>query len=105
MKAKKVYDLVKDNEINPKNIIDIRDAYELKAGKVNKSTNINMNKLLSRPENYLNKDDTYYIICQSGGRSFSTWLNLKLKGYKVKNISGGYNAWKTIDSESKKKEI
>lgn len=94
MKVSKVKEKLKKGEINPKNIIDIREKYELKEGSVKGSTNIAMNKLLKEPAKFLNKDETYYVICQSGTRSFSVWLSLKLKGYKVKNISGGYLAWK-----------
>ncbi len=97
MKAKKVYSRLKNKEILAQDIIDIRNKYELSSGKINGSKNIPMNKLMKSPEKYLNKEQTYYLICQSGARSTSTWLSLKIKGYKVKNISGGYESWKTIN--------
>ncbi len=94
MKVKKVKELLEENKLDVKNIIDIRESYELKSGKINGSKNIPMNKLLKHPERFLNKEDTYYLMCQSGTRSFSTFITLKLKKFKVKNISGGYLKWK-----------
>ncbi len=96
MNIKKFKALITEDDFNKKNIIDIREGYEYKSGNIKGSQNIPMNKLLANPEKFLKKDETYYLICQSGGRSTSTWIGLKLKGYKVKNISGGYNAWKTV---------
>ncbi len=96
MNVKKLKELTCKEGFNKKNIIDVRERYEYKSGNIKGSQNIPMNKLLANPEKFLNKDETYYIICQSGGRSTSTWIGLKLKRYKVKNISGGYNAWKAI---------
>ncbi len=94
MKVKKVKKLIEENKLNTKNIIDIRESYEVKSGKISGSKNIPMNKLLKHPERFLDKDETYYLICQSGARSFSTYLTLRLKKFKVKNISGGYLRWK-----------
>lgn len=93
MKIKKVKELLANNEIDRHNIIDIREGYEQKLGKISGSRNIPMNKLLGKPEKFLKKDQKYYIICQSGTRSFATYINLKLKKYKVVNISGGYQKW------------
>ncbi len=94
MKVKKVKELIDQKKINPKDIIDIRESYEIKSGKINGSRNIPMNRLLNHPEKFLDKNKIYYLICQSGSRSFSTYVMLKFKKYKVKNISGGYLKWK-----------
>ncbi len=100
MKAIKVKQMLDDKLIKANQIIDIRESYETKKGKVKGSTNVPMNKLLSAPQKYLNKETTYYIICQSGARSLSTTLILKFKGYKVKNISQGYLKWKEINEKN-----
>lgn len=96
MKAKDVVELLNSKKIRSMNIIDIRETYELKGGKVNGSKNIPMQKLKSNPQKFLNKDETYYIMCQSGMRSFWTSRGLRKMGYNVKNIRGGYLKWKTI---------
>ncbi len=97
MKNEKLKKLLDNKEIEYKSIIDIRESYEVKTGTIKGSTNIPMNKLLKNPSKYLKKDQTYYLMCLSGARSFSAWINLRLKGYSVKNISGGYLRWKQIN--------
>ena len=96
MKAIKVYELLKNKEIKASAIIDVRNNYETKNGKINGSNNVPLDKLLKTPSKYLKKGEVYYLICQSGSRSLSAWMNLKIKGYKVKNISGGYSRWKKL---------
>lgn len=79
------------------NIIDIRDQYMYNLGNIKNSRNIPMNFLIMNPENYLNKDETYYIYCDSGNRSKRTCLILESKGYDVVNILGGYNGYKLFE--------
>lgn len=93
MRVKKIKKMLEEKEISAKQIIDIRDSFELKNGKINGSKHISMNKLIAHPDRYLDKETTYYIMCQSGVRSFSTTYSLKRKKYKVKNISGGFLRW------------
>ncbi len=83
VKVKKVKELIDQKKINPKDIIDIRESYEIKSGKINGSRNIPMNRLLNHPEKFLDKNKTYYLICQSGSRSFSTYVMLKFKKYTL----------------------
>ena len=47
-----------DNNLN---IIDIRDNYLYNMGCIPRARNIPMNFLLTNPDNYLNKDEEYYI--------------------------------------------
>ncbi len=94
MKAKKLKELLEKEKVSAKNIIDIREGYELQNGKVKNSKNVPMNTLIANPSKYLTKEEIYYLMCQTGVRSFSTSIILKLKGYKVKNVYGGYLAWK-----------
>lgn len=75
------------------NLIDIRekDEYALKSLKHTK--NIPMHELLDNYEEYLNRDEEYYLICETGRRSFITALELSEAGYKVINVSGGTSGY------------
>lgn len=75
-------------------IIDIRDNYQFNLGSIPTSINIPMNFLLTNPDSYLNKSDTYYIYCEYGSRSKTTCNELQKKGYKVINVLGGFKEYK-----------
>lgn len=72
-----------------KNIIDVREPYEYNEIHIEGVKNIPMNGLMIAPENHLNKDEEYIIVCQSGGRSMMVCTNLEQQGYKVINAEGG----------------
>lgn len=74
-------------------LIDIREPYEYNSGTIVSAKNIPMGELLSNPEHYLDKENTYYIMCQSGGRSGQTCNLLMRRGYDVINVSGGMGAY------------
>lgn len=89
------FDSISVNEISDKtiNLIDIREPYEYSAGHVPSASNIPMSNLLSQPEKYLDKPKTYYIICQSGGRSSKACGELSSMDYHVVNVSGGTGSY------------
>ncbi|MDO5516703.1 MAG: rhodanese-like domain-containing protein [Clostridium sp.] len=70
-------------------LIDIREDYEYNEGSIRTAKNIPMRELLMDPEEYLEKDKKYYILCRSGVRSARTCLELREEGYDVVNVSGG----------------
>lgn len=78
------------------NIIDIRDKYQYNIGRIPTATNIPINFLLMNPENYLNKNDKYYIYCEYGTRSAKACSTLTSLGYNVINVEGGYNNYKLL---------
>lgn len=85
------------NEINnlDKNfVIDIREASEYAAQSIPGVKNIPMQGLLLNASNFLNKEDTYYIMCLSGGRSMMACTQLTQMGYSVVNLAGGISAYK-----------
>lgn len=83
-----------NNMTDKKTIIDIREPYELSNGYIEGSKNIPMNILLMAPENFLDKSNTYHIICQSGARSSRTCMMLRQKGYNVINVEGGMYSYR-----------
>ena len=79
--------------MNSKNIIDVRSNNEYNLGHLPNAQNIPSMKLLANPEKYLNKNDTYYIYCQTGVTSDKICQILNKKGYKLVNVLGGYQTW------------
>lgn len=93
---KKKYESVSMSEVKKmKNIsiIDVRSKEEFSKGSMPGAKNIEMNGLILNSEVFLDFNKTYYILCQSGGRSSMVCDNLSKKGYKVINISGGMNSY------------
>lgn len=74
-------------------LVDIRETFEYQMGHVKNAQNIPMNELAYNHTKYLNKNETYYIICQSGGRSSSMCQYLGSQGYQVINVAGGTGMW------------
>jgi len=74
-------------------LIDIRETYEYNSGNIAGAKNIPMGELLMEPDKYLVKDEKYYIMCQSGGRSGSACKELSKQGFDVVNVSGGMGSY------------
>ena len=74
-------------------LIDIREPYEYASGTIKSAKNIPMGDLLSETDKYLDKQNTYYIMCQSGARSSRTTKMLAKRGYQVVNVSGGMGSY------------
>jgi len=70
-------------------LIDIRTPFEFSEYNVPGSINIPRINLLNSPEVYLNKYDTYYLICSKGVTSLSTAKILNSLGYNCYSIIGG----------------
>lgn len=82
-----------DDLIGKINLVDIREPYEYQAGSIKTSVNIPMAHLLKEPDKYLKKENQYYIMCQSGGRSSRACGTLSKLGFNVVNISGGMGVY------------
>ncbi len=82
-----------DDLIGKAELIDIREPYEYKGGTLRTAKNIPMIELLAEPDKYLNKDKTYYIICQSGARSRQCCKVLCREGFNVVDVTGGYGSY------------
>ena len=82
-----------DDLIGKIELIDIREPYELTGGSIKTAKNIPMGDLLSEPEKYMNKEKTYYLVCQSGARSARTSGELAKQGFDVVNVAGGVGSY------------
>lgn len=84
-----------DELIDRVKIIDIREKGEIMiSGTLATAKHVPMNELLQYPEEYLNEEDEYYILCHSGARSYRTCDELNAMGYKTVNIKGGFARYK-----------
>ncbi|MBQ9817434.1 MAG: DsrE/DsrF/DrsH-like family protein [Proteobacteria bacterium] len=70
-------------------LIDVRTELEYQNGHLDKAVNIPLDNLRSRL-NELSKDEDLIVYCQVGVRGYYAERILKQKGYKVRNLSGGY---------------
>jgi rhodanese-related sulfurtransferase len=73
-------------------VIDVREGYELRTGKVPGAMHIPMGQIQSRVQE-LDKDRKYAIICQSGSRSSSVAAWMSQQGFDVANVIGGMSLW------------
>lgn len=78
-----------DKLIDKINLIDIREDCEYDEGHVKGAKNIPMNDLIQDPEEYLDINEKYYIICHSGRRSDFTCRILRDAGYNVVDVLYG----------------
>lgn len=74
------------------NIIDVREADEVAAGKIPGAINIPLG-LLEFRMNELDKNKEYILVCRSGGRSGRAAQLLESHGYNVINMTGGMLEW------------
>ncbi len=74
-------------------IIDIRNPQSYNNNHMDRAVNIPYEKLIANPSEYLNPNIRYYIYCQKGLTSGNVCQILTRMGYKVTNITGGYEEW------------
>jgi rhodanese-related sulfurtransferase len=74
-------------------LIDIREPYEFRGGSLKTAKNVPMGEILNNPAQYLRKDGTYYLFCQSGARSNRACSYLAKQGYDVVNLAGGMGSY------------
>lgn len=91
------FTLIQKNQNNPDFvIIDVRTPEEFGGEHIEQATNINFYSETFRDTlNALDKNKTYLIYCQVGGRSSSALdIMAELNFKEVYNILGGINQWK-----------
>jgi len=76
-------------------VVDVREPSEWAAtGTVPGATLISLGNVEQQASSQLSKDDTIYVICNSGNRSRQASDILVKQGYEhVINIDGGIQAW------------
>jgi len=74
-------------------ILDVRTAGEYQVGTIEGAVNISDLELRNRLGE-LPKDKEIYVLCQVGFRGYLSTRFLIQKGYRVRNLSGGYKLFK-----------
>lgn len=74
-------------------IIDVREIDEYQSGHIKEAKNMPLSSLQETAET-LDKNQSYYIICHSGGRSQMASEYFSSLGYNVTNVMGGMSAWR-----------
>ena len=69
-------------------ILDVREDYEFQMGHVPTAKNLPLSTFETG-----DKQETYYVICQSGTRSAAACQFLSAQGFDVTNVAGGMNFW------------
>lgn len=89
--AQQLEELLEKNE--DIEVIDVREPFEVKFGKVPGAKNIPLQQLLTNM-NQLEKDKEYILICRSGNRSGMAGQFLEMNGYKMVNVVDGMIGWR-----------
>lgn len=88
-------------------IIDVRERVEYNRGHIKGTLNIPFSEIRDRI-NELSKDDTFYIHCRTGQRSYNVVLLLQQLGFKnVYNVAGsflGLSYYEYFNDKSKDRE-
>ena len=74
------------------NLVDVRESDEFAAGHVPGAVNVPLSELENRLAE-LDKETSYHLICQMGGRSLRAAAFLDGMGYDVTSINSGTEAW------------
>ena len=69
-------------------ILDVREDYEFQMGHVLTAKNLPLSTFETG-----DKQETYYVICQSGTRSAAACQFLSAQEFDVTNVAGGMNFW------------
>ena len=82
-------------------IVDVREPFEYVSGHAPAADSIPLGELVARVEE-LDRDNTVYVICESGARSSQAveWLNTQ--GFDAVNVDGGTSAWRNSGLPVKK---
>lgn len=74
------------------NIIDVREDEEVAKSIIPGAKHIPMGQIPDRL-NEIDKNETYYLICRSGGRSRKAGLFMNEQGFDTVNVDGGMLEW------------
>nr|WP_125364063.1 rhodanese-like domain-containing protein [Streptococcus intermedius] len=69
-------------------ILNVREGYEFQMGHVLTAKNLPLSTFETG-----DKQEKYYVICQSGARSAAACQFLSAQEFDVTNVAGGMNFW------------
>lgn len=74
-------------------LIDVRENFEVKFGKVPGAKNIPLQELINNLQD-LDKSKEYILICRSGNRSGMAGQFMQMQGFKTVNVVDGMIGWR-----------
>lgn len=74
-------------------IVDVREAPEWEAGRIEGSVHIPLNELMAGRLENLDASRPVVAVCRSGNRSEVASLMLRARGFDAYNMEGGTEAW------------
>jgi rhodanese-related sulfurtransferase len=75
-------------------VFDVREPFEYVGGHAPAAVNLPLSEFVDRVAE-VPRDETVYIICESGGRSAQATQWLEDQGYRAVNVTGGTSAWRS----------
>ena len=82
-------DLIRDGEIQ---LVDVRETYEVEAGRLAGSRHIELERLAAQAE-AIDRDRPVLFYCRLGARSGMAANAFRRAGYKAYSLTGGLTAW------------
>jgi len=73
-------------------LIDVRETYEVEAGRIAGSRHVSLSELASRADE-IDRDRPVVFYCRVGGRSAMATEAFQGAGYEAHNMTGGIVAW------------
>ena len=89
---------LKELDMDKHIILDIREEFEVMAGKIEHSLNIPLSTIRDRLDE-IDKSKTIITYCAVGQRSYLAARILMQNGYKVRNLAGGYPAYNVFNTD------
>jgi rhodanese-related sulfurtransferase len=75
-------------------VVDVREAWEWQAGRIDGSVHVPLNLLLGGGEQGLvDQSRPVVLVCKSGNRSELATMMLRARGYEAENLEGGLEDW------------
>jgi len=80
-------------------LLDVRNKKEIeKSGCLHDALHVPVNDLRDRLSG-LDKDKTYIVYCAVGQRAYYAYRILAQRGFKARNLSGGFATWSEPDKD------
>ena len=89
-----VHEAAQARALRTATIIDVRSSDEFASGHIEGATFMPLHVVPVRLSE-LERSATYYVVCQSGGRSAQACAYLADHGFDVRSVEGGMNAWRS----------
>ena len=89
LSPERVAELLESGEID---LIDVREAYEWEAGRIDGARHIELERLASQAES-IDRERPVVFQCRLGARSAMATQAFRASGYNAMNLEGGIQAW------------